>query len=78
MQPSLLLMSKFVVLCFIVEQQFSVLPFHLVPFVDFLRHVGTPSQFHHGLQVVFGLAAISLLLQPDWRIAVRPQSLRAG
>lgn len=74
MQPSLLLMSKFVVLCFIVEQQFSALPFHLVPFVDFLRHVGTPSQFHHGLQVVFGLAAISLFFN-RW---VRAASIVAG
>jgi hypothetical protein len=67
-------MSKFVVLCFIVERQVSVLPFHLVPFADFLRHVGTPSQFHHGLQVVFGLAAISLFFN-RW---VRAASIVAG
>ncbi len=67
-------MSKFVVLCFILEHQVSVLPFHLVPFVDFLRHLGTPSQFHHGLQVVFALAAIGLFFN-RW---VRAASIVAG
>jgi hypothetical protein len=67
-------MSKLVILCFILEHQVSVLPFHLVPFVDFLRHVGTPSQFHHGQQVVFGLAAI-LLFFNRW---VRASAIVAG
>jgi hypothetical protein len=67
-------MSKLVVLCFILERQFSNLPFHLVPFVDFLRHLGTPSQFHHGLQVLFGLAAISLFFN-RW---VRAAAIVAG
>jgi len=74
MQPSLLLMSKIVVLCFIVSGQIRHLPFHLVPFVEPLRHLGTPSQFHDGLQAVFALAAISLFLN-RW---VRAASIVAG
>jgi hypothetical protein len=67
-------MSKFVVLCFIIEHQVGVLPFHLIPFVGFLRHFGTPSQFHRGLQVVFGLAALSLFFN-RW---VRAAAIVAG
>jgi hypothetical protein len=75
MQPSLLLMSKIVLLCFILTGDgISRLPSHLIPFVDFLRHVGTPEQFHRGLQVVFVLAAASLFFN-RW---VRAASVVAG
>jgi hypothetical protein len=75
MQPSLLLMSKIVVLCFILtDDGIARLPSHLIPFVGFLRHVGSPLQFHRGLQAGFVLAALCLFFN-RW---VRTASVVAG
>jgi hypothetical protein len=75
MQPSLLLMSKIVVLCLILTRSAPQrLPSHFIPLVSLLRSVGTPLEFHRGLQVIFTLAAMSLFLN-RW---VRAAAVVAG
>ncbi|MFI4993909.1 MAG: hypothetical protein ACHQCH_09890 [Solirubrobacterales bacterium] len=69
MQPNILLMAKLVTLAFIVSGQLGLLSHHFVPFLNFFRHVGSPSGFHLTLEIIFLFAACSLFLNQYVRAA---------
>jgi hypothetical protein len=69
MRPNLLLMVKLVTLAFLFSGQIVLLSHHFVPFVGLFRHVGSPSAFHLGLELIFLAGAASLLLNHQVRIA---------
>jgi hypothetical protein len=69
MQPNILLMAKLVALAFIIGGQLGLLSRHFVPFLGFFRHVGSPSDFHLVLQIIFLFAACSLFLNQYVRVA---------
>ena len=69
MQPNVLLMAKLVTIAFLFSGQIVLLSHHFVPFVGFFRHVGSPSAFHLGLELIFLGAAASLFLNRNLRVA---------
>jgi len=69
MRPNILLMAKLVTLDFIFSGQIVMLSRHLVPFIGFFRHVGSPSAFHLALLLIFLVAAASLFLNRHVRVA---------
>lgn len=69
MQPNVLLIAKLVTIAFLFSGQIVMLSHHFVPFVGFFRHVGSPSAFHLGLELIFLAAAASLFLNRYVRVA---------
>lgn len=67
--PNLLLMAKFVTLCFILTGQVSALPDHFLPFLRIFDSLGSPLAFHRALEAIFVVAAIALFLNRSVRIA---------
>lgn len=59
--PNLLLMAKILVPCFLLTGQLGNLPNHFLPFLDVFDYAGPPLLFQRGLQIVFLIAAASLL-----------------
>src|SRR5262245_711316 len=69
MRPNVLLAAKLVALCVVLTGQVSELPYHFLPLVSFLDHVGSRHEFHRGLEVVFVVAALALFCNQFVRTA---------
>src|SRR5947209_1125915 len=69
MRPNVALLAKLITVAFLVSGQLSRLPNHFVPFIDAFRRAGSPVAFQRTLQLVFVVAAASLLTNRSMRVA---------
>jgi hypothetical protein len=60
--PNVLLMVKLLALCFFLTGQWNLLPDHFLPFLPIFDRAGPPAVFQRALQILFVLAAASLIL----------------
>jgi len=69
MRPNVLLAAKLLALCVLVTGRIRGLPYHFLPLVAFLGRVGSPREFHRGLELVFLVAALALFCNQFVRTA---------
>lgn len=72
--PNVLLMAKILAICFLLTGHWRAFPDHFVPFLPIFDQLGQPEMFRLALQVIFFIAAFSLL----FNFHVRAASLALG
>jgi hypothetical protein len=67
MPDNLLLATKLMALAFVLSGQVKQLPYHYLPFISVLGHLGSGESFHRGLQLIFLAAAAVLMVNRQVR-----------